>query len=131
MLALTKVLREKLPAVERTNSEYKLEVKRLTKYLAELEAEYGYTDADLKLMCEKFGSLSAHMEHVLMNEARCNENSLEQLQRRVRTFTCSLLYLQLQHLPSATHNTHNTQHEHQHTLPMPPQSILRALSSPP
>ena len=46
-------------------------------------SRYGYTDGDLQLMCERYGSLSAHMEEVLVSEAAHSEGTLDQMQRRV------------------------------------------------
>lgn len=86
LLVTEKVLREKLPIVERLNCDYKVQVQRLTEHLADLEAEYGETDSDLKLMLEKFGNLNAHMEHVLLREAKNSEDSLEDMQRRVSLY---------------------------------------------
>jgi len=61
----------------------------------QLEEDYGYMDADLKVMCEKYGSLAAHHEKVMAEEAASHEEALSAMgasvaSLKVGSFDCFL-----------------------------------------
>jgi hypothetical protein len=49
----------------------------------ELEEDYGYADADLKVMSEKYGTLASHHERTLAAEAVAHEEALAAMGSRV------------------------------------------------